>query len=85
MLDLMRGKKLKERTGGEKGRHLRPWLVQKNAEGKTSYQLGWKVKVTIKKIGSRALACASRNIHANELRFLSRCPHRQHVLVVRWR
>ena len=36
-------------TGGEKGRHLWPRLVQKIAEGKTSYELSWKVKETIKK------------------------------------
>ena len=29
---------MKARTGGEKGRHLRPRLVQKIAEGKTSYE-----------------------------------------------
>ena len=35
---------MKERTGGEKGRHLWPRLVEKIAEGKTSYELSWKVK-----------------------------------------
>ena len=41
---------MKARTGGEKGRHLRPRLVQKKtAQGKTSYELSWKVKVSIKK------------------------------------
>ena len=35
--------------GGEKGRHLRRQLVEKIAEGKTSYELRWNVKVTIKK------------------------------------
>ena len=40
---------MKARTGGEKGRHLWPRLVQKIAEGKTSYEyeLSWKVKVMI--------------------------------------
>ena len=32
-------KKIKARTGGEKGLHLWPRLVQKIAEGKTSYEL----------------------------------------------
>ena len=32
--------KMMARTVGEKGRHLRPRLVQKIAEGKTSYELG---------------------------------------------
>ena len=36
--------KIKSRTGGKKGRHLRPRLVQKIAEGKTSDELGWDVK-----------------------------------------
>ena len=36
---------MKARTGGEKGRHLRPRLVQKMAEGKTSFELSWRVKV----------------------------------------
>ena len=40
---------MKARTGGEKGRHLWPRLVQKVAEGKTSYELSWKVKLMIKK------------------------------------
>ena len=39
--------KLNARTGGGKGRHLRPQLVQEIAEGKTSYELSWKVKVMI--------------------------------------
>ena len=33
--------------GGEGTTHLWPRLVQKIAEGKTSYELSWKVKVTI--------------------------------------
>ena len=41
-------KNLKARTGGEKGRHLWPLLVQKVAEGKTSCELSWKVKVKTK-------------------------------------
>ena len=41
-------KKMKARTGGEKGRHLLPRLVQKIAEGKTSHELGWKVNVITK-------------------------------------
>ena len=40
---------MKARAGGEKGRHLRPRLVQKVAEGKTSYELCGKVKVMVKK------------------------------------
>ena len=48
MLNPMRDK-LKARTGGEKGRHLWPRLVQKIAEGKTSYELSWKAKVMKKK------------------------------------
>ena len=39
--------KLKASTRGEKGRHLWPRLVQKIAEGKTSYELSWKVEVMI--------------------------------------
>ena len=39
---------LKIRTGKAKGRHLRPRLVQNIVEGKTSYELGWKVKVMLK-------------------------------------
>ena len=35
--------KMKARTGGEKGWHLLPRLVQKTAEVKTSYKLSWKV------------------------------------------
>ena len=38
-----------EGTGGGKGRHLWPRIVQKIAEGKTSYELSWKVKVIDKK------------------------------------
>ena len=41
--------KMKARTGGAKGRHLWPRLVHKIAEGKTSYEMSWKVKVVIKK------------------------------------
>ena len=42
--------KIKARTGGEKGRHLRPRLVQeKTAEGISSFELSWKVKAMIKK------------------------------------
>ena len=48
MLNPMRDKKVKACTGGERGRHLSPRLVQKIAQGKTSYELGWKVKVMIK-------------------------------------
>ena len=44
----MRDKK-KARTGGEKGRHLWPRFVQKIAEGKTFYDLGWKVKAMMLK------------------------------------
>ena len=39
----MRDKK-NARTGGKKGRHLWPRHAQKIAEGKPSYELGWKVK-----------------------------------------
>ena len=42
MLDPMRDKKTKARTGAEKGRHLWPRLVQKFVEYKPSYELGWK-------------------------------------------
>ena len=44
--------KMKVRTGGRRDNtHLWPWLVVKKfAEGKTSYELSWKVKVIIKKI-----------------------------------
>ena len=38
---------MKARTGGGKGRHLWPRLVQKVAEGKTSYELSWKVRMII--------------------------------------
>ena len=43
--------KMKTHTGGEKGRqrHLWPRLVQKVAEGKTSYKLSRKVKSDHKK------------------------------------
>ena len=41
--------KMKALTGGEKGRHLWPRLVQKIAEGKAPNELSWKVKVMIKK------------------------------------
>ena len=37
-------------SGGEKGRHLWSRLAQKIAEGKTSHELSWKVKVMTKKI-----------------------------------
>ena len=40
----LRGK-MNARTGGEKGWHVWSRLVQKTAEGKTSYELSWKVKV----------------------------------------
>ena len=40
--------KLKAHTGEEKGRHLWPRPVQQIPEGKTSYELSWKVKVMIK-------------------------------------
>ena len=51
MLNPMRDKnrKVKARTGGQKRRHLRPRLVQKAAEGSTSYELGWKLKVMTSK------------------------------------
>ena len=39
--------KMKARTGGENGPHLWPRLVQKIAEGKTSHELSWKVKLMI--------------------------------------
>ena len=35
------------RTGREKGQHLRPRLIQKIAEGKTSYGLSWEVAVMV--------------------------------------
>ena len=40
----LRGK-MNARTGGEKGWHVWSRLVQKTAEGKTSYELSWKVKM----------------------------------------
>ena len=40
---------MKARAGGEKGRHLCIRLVQKIAEGETSYALSWKANVMIKK------------------------------------
>ena len=40
--------KAEARTGGEKGRHLWARLVQRIAEGKTPYELGWKVKGMMK-------------------------------------
>ena len=40
--------KMTARNGGEKGRHLWPRLVQNIVEGKTSYELSWKVKVLMK-------------------------------------
>ena len=36
-------------SGGETGRHLKLRLIQKIADGKTSYELSWKVKVMKKK------------------------------------
>ena len=45
MVNPTRDKKQKARTGGEKGRHLWPRLFQEIAVGKTSYELGWEVKV----------------------------------------
>ena len=45
MLNPMGDKNLKARTGGEKGRHLWPRVVQKIPEGKTSYELSWKLNV----------------------------------------
>ena len=33
--------------GGGEGRHLWPRLVQKVAEGRTSYELSWRAKVMI--------------------------------------
>ena len=42
--------KVKARAGGEKGTTpVTTAFVQKIAEGKTSYELSWKVKVMIKK------------------------------------
>ena len=41
-------KKNKTRTGGEKGRHLWPPLVQKVVDGIAAYELSWEVKVMIK-------------------------------------
>ena len=43
--------KIKALTGGEQGRHLSPRLVglSRSAEGKTSYDIGWKVKMMTKK------------------------------------
>ena len=38
-------RKMKARTGGEKGRRL---VQEKTAEGKTTYELSWKVKVMLK-------------------------------------
>ena len=37
------------RTGGEKGRHLWRRLVQKITEGKTFYELSWKLRVIMGK------------------------------------
>ena len=45
MLNPMRDKNWRHVPGGDKGRHLWPRLVQKVAEGKTSFELSWKVKV----------------------------------------
>ena len=42
--------KMRARNGGKKGRHLWPRLVQKIAEGKTSQELSWKLKVMAKYI-----------------------------------
>ena len=55
MLNPMRDKKnMKARTGGEKGRHLWPRFAQKKlGEGKTFCELGWKVKVMVKKINNK--------------------------------
>ena len=51
MLNPVRDKKKRGTyRGGEEGRHLCPRLVrQKLVEGKTSYELGWKAEVMIKK------------------------------------
>ena len=49
MLNPMRDKNEGPSREGGKGRHLCPRLVQKIAEGKTSYELSWKVKVIEKK------------------------------------
>ena len=70
MLNPMRDKnvKMKARTGGKKGRHLSPRLVQKIAEGKTSYELTWKVKSDIyykKKKSSRCVSPHTTRIDVN--------------------
>ena len=46
--------------GWRTGRHLSPRLVQKATESKTSYALGWKVKVRIKNKMKRA-KCYTNN------------------------
>ena len=61
MLNPNARQKMKARTGGEKGRHLRPRLAQKKTpEGKTSYELSWKVKVMTEsnEIKAHAIYCA---------------------------
>ena len=46
--------KNRARTEGEKGRYnLLPRRVQEIAEGNTSYEQGWRVKVMIKKIDEK--------------------------------
>ena len=45
----VRDKKYRHVPGGRRVDALRPRLVQKLVEGKTSHELGWKVKVIIEK------------------------------------
>ena len=57
---------MKARTGGGKGRHLQPRLVQKIVEGKTSYELNGKANVMIIYIATalpeHVLACITRKV-----------------------
>ena len=46
--DLYKRQKVKVRTGGHEGRHRWPRIAQKVVKGKTSYELGWKVNVSLK-------------------------------------
>ena len=68
--------KLKARTGGEKGRHLWPRLVQKIAEGKTSYELSWKVEVMGQKKKKKVQAMSRTYLQQCYTAVICRCKHR---------
>ena len=74
------------RTGG-KGRHLWPRLVRKVAEGKTSYELSWKVQLMIKKNNNNKLPYSNAALKRSKshLGLQSRCGHKLLVISVRLR